>query len=333
MAATQPGLQPGDTISTISLADQSRTLQTFDSLKGPNGLLILFNRSADWCPFCKSQLIDLEAARKHFEQKGIHVAAVTCDSPEILQSFALRRGIHYKLLADPESKLIDAFGIRDLEAAGDQAGIPTPNYFLIDAKGVISSRHAETGLSDRVTASYFYESVYGAGSAQPAPVATLEHTPHVRVELLQSDYAAAPGARVKLTVKINPGIGAHLYALGSDSLGYHSIKLILDPAPLYSALPVQYPKSTVLEYPQLQEKIPIYKTAISITQDVMAVRSAETIARFEMNPQLIIRGTLEYQACTNTTCFPPVRTPVQWSLDVKSGDLDSVRVPVGVRRK
>ncbi len=112
-------------------------------------------------------------------------------------------------------------GIRNAEAVGSEAGVPIPNYFLIGVDGVISKRHAETGLTDRVTASYFYESVFGAGSALPASAATLPQTPHVKIELLQSDHAAAPGARIRLTVQIDPGKGAHLYASGSDRLGYH----------------------------------------------------------------------------------------------------------------
>src|ERR1700679_353174 len=86
----QRGLQPGVKIPTIQLKDQDGNDRSFDSLKGPNGLLLLFNRSADWCPFCKSQMIDLESARQHFEEKGIRVATITYDSPAFLKAFSHR---------------------------------------------------------------------------------------------------------------------------------------------------------------------------------------------------------------------------------------------------
>src|SRR3984885_15620982 len=76
------GLQPGAKIPAFSLRDQDGNPQTLQSLSGPNGLLILFNRSADWCPFCKSQLIDLETARHNFEATGIHIPPITSDSPQ-----------------------------------------------------------------------------------------------------------------------------------------------------------------------------------------------------------------------------------------------------------
>jgi AhpC/TSA family len=52
----QTALQPGAKIPAFQLRDQAGRIQTFESLKGPNGLLLILSRSADWCPLCKSQL-------------------------------------------------------------------------------------------------------------------------------------------------------------------------------------------------------------------------------------------------------------------------------------
>jgi peroxiredoxin len=121
--AVDTGLQPGSNAPAITLNDQDGKVQTLRSLSGPHGLLILFSRSADWCALCKSQLINLESARHNFEAKGIHVASVTYDSPGILKAFAARRDIHFKLLSDPDSRLFEAFGVRNPDATGYQAQI------------------------------------------------------------------------------------------------------------------------------------------------------------------------------------------------------------------
>jgi hypothetical protein len=53
-ATTQPAdlpnsdLKAGQTIPELSGTDQFGKPQDFDSLKGPNGLVLLFFRSADW---------------------------------------------------------------------------------------------------------------------------------------------------------------------------------------------------------------------------------------------------------------------------------------------
>src|SRR5258708_24374236 len=97
VAPGQPiiGLQPGVKAPEIALADQTGKPQTLSTLTGPNGLLLLFFRSADWCPFCKGQLVDLERAQKLFATKGINVAGVSYDSPEVLAEFSQRKFCQY----------------------------------------------------------------------------------------------------------------------------------------------------------------------------------------------------------------------------------------------
>jgi len=49
---------------------------------GQNGLILTFFRSADWCPFCQAQLIDLNGGLTEVEKCGYHIAALSYDSPE-----------------------------------------------------------------------------------------------------------------------------------------------------------------------------------------------------------------------------------------------------------
>ena len=44
----QRGLQVGEKLPPFALRDQSGRTQTFDTLKGRKGLVLLFVRSADW---------------------------------------------------------------------------------------------------------------------------------------------------------------------------------------------------------------------------------------------------------------------------------------------
>lgn len=46
--ATQIGLPNGSTAAEFSLPDQSGRSQTLDTLMGPQGLVLVFFRSADW---------------------------------------------------------------------------------------------------------------------------------------------------------------------------------------------------------------------------------------------------------------------------------------------
>ena len=329
------GLQPGTRAPSFTLEDQDGNPQTLRSLSGRNGLLILFNRSADWCPFCKSQLIDLETARYKFEAKGIHVASITYDSPQVLKAFAVRRGIHYSLLSDPNSAIIDAFGVRnhEAEATGAKDGIAIPGYFVLTPDGLIRQRYTEAQILDRVTASYLYEILFGSGTAQPAATAVLPSTPHLAVTLAQSDLSAAPGARIRLTVQLTPDNGSHLYAPGAEAFGYRPIRITIEPSELFQTSAPVYGRSTILEFARLQEKVPVFESSTAISEDLWAIRSAKTNAEFIEHPDLVIHGALEYQVCTNTKCFAPTQTSVSWNLHVSPSDLDTVRVAEDLRRK
>ncbi len=42
------GPQVGDVVPSFSLPDQTGAVRDIDSLMGPNGLMLVFSRSADW---------------------------------------------------------------------------------------------------------------------------------------------------------------------------------------------------------------------------------------------------------------------------------------------
>lgn len=324
------GLQPGAKSPAFSLFDQAGKKQDLDTLSGPNGLLLLFFRSADWCPFCKGQLVDLEATQKAFAAKGIAVAAISYDSPAILADFTKRRSITYPLLSDPGSKVIDEFGIRNPQGSGIEAGIPYPGYYLIDRQGTIERRFFESAYVNRLTANNLYAYLFG-DFPLPLPTRQVDQTPHVSIVTTQSDTDVTPGAVVRLVVTLTPGPDTHVYAPGAEKQQYHVTNLTIKPSNLYRTSSVSYPKSNPLEFPALHETVPVYSGPTTITTSAAALVSGETIPIFSQNPHLAIKGEIEYQACTSTVCFSPVRASLEWDLNLRPLDLE--RAPEKIRHK
>jgi peroxiredoxin len=85
-------------------------------------------------------LVQLQTNLSRIEATGGRVVAVSYDSPAVLKRFALDRVITFPLLADPGSKTIDAYGIRNKEAPARWDGIPHPGTFIIDRQGVIRAK-------------------------------------------------------------------------------------------------------------------------------------------------------------------------------------------------
>lgn len=325
-----PGLTPGERIPSISAIDQNGSSQTFDSLKGKNGLLLLFSRSADWCPFCKLQLMQLQQAKREFEAKGIRVASITYDSQAILKSFADRKGITYPMLSDPQSQIIRAFGILNPEGMGFAAGIPYPGMYYINPDGLIRRRFFEAQYSDRFTPNNAYAEIFG-GSAPAVQPVLLHHGSHLTVQLEQSDAVVGPGSRLKLLVKIAPARKVHVYAPGAEAFGYKVVKLALDPSPDFRELPATYPPGTIMEFRQLHESVPVYNKAAVIGQDVVVTATREFIHSIGAGKETQISGTFSYQACNDHECFNPVSEPVKWTVRVEP--LDTVRAPEAIRHR
>jgi len=331
LVAEHPGgLQVGANAPAFSLHDQYGKQQDLKSLSGPNGLLLLFFRSADWCPFCKGQLVDLEGAQKEFASQGINVAAVSYDSRVILSDFARRRSITYPMLSDASSSLIDAFGIRNPEGTGIEAGIPFPGYYLIDRHGVIRQRFFETAYVNRLTANNLYSYLFGE-SPLPTPVRQLDDTPHITLTTTQSDASVAPGAVVRVVATVTPGPDTHVYAPGAEKQQYHVMALTIEPSELYTATATSYPPSELFHFAELNETVPVYSHATVLFASVAAVVNGKTIPNFARESRIAVKGKLEYQACTSKICFSPVKVPVEWTLNLRP--LDRERVPEPIQHK
>jgi peroxiredoxin len=136
--------------------DQSGKPHQLSDLMGRNGLVLFFYRSADWCPFCQAQLVDINTGMKEIEKRGYRVAGLSYDSPEILQATTVKRQLTYTLLSDPKSEIIDLYNLRDPQyPPGNRAyGVPRAIIFVLDTQGIIKAKLYEDNFKyrPRVTA-------------------------------------------------------------------------------------------------------------------------------------------------------------------------------------
>lgn len=119
--------------------DAAGTPRSLASLSGPSGLVLVFSRSAGWCPYCQVQMKELVAAVEPLAAKGFRLAALTYDDPAVLAKFAGRQSIPYPLLSDPGGKLIATMGLADpAYPVGHMAhGVPYPTVMVLDPSGRI----------------------------------------------------------------------------------------------------------------------------------------------------------------------------------------------------
>jgi peroxiredoxin len=70
---------------------------------------------------------------------------------EVLSNFTNRRQITYALLSDPQSQIIDLYGLRDPQyPPGNRAhGVPRPTMFILDRQGTIKAKLFEESYTKR----------------------------------------------------------------------------------------------------------------------------------------------------------------------------------------
>jgi peroxiredoxin len=144
-----PGLKVGDRAPDFTLKNAAGHEVALRDLLAKGNVALAFVRSADWCPFCRKQLQDLQGSLEAIRASGVQLIALSYDSPDTNAKAAAKLGLTFPLLSDPGSKTIDAYGIRNREATGRAAGVPHPTLFILDRQGVIRAKLMRDGYKDR----------------------------------------------------------------------------------------------------------------------------------------------------------------------------------------
>lgn len=141
----------GSKVPPITGKTWEGTAASLASVSGPKGAVLVFHRSAAWCPFCQAQLIALKEAQAPLAAKGYSLVAISYDTPEVLAQFKARRDIGYALVSDETSRTIKAFRILDPQyPPGHRAhGVPQPAIFVVSRSGVVQAKLAEEGYRNR----------------------------------------------------------------------------------------------------------------------------------------------------------------------------------------
>ena len=146
------GIAVGDKAPVeMELLDSTGTSSSLAKNMGERGMVLFLVRSADWCPFCKAQLIRTEDIRSAISKKGYALASVSYDAPDILAEFAAEKEIGYAMLSDQGSRLIDALGLRDPQyGKGSYAeGVPRASILILAPDGTVQSKYVAADYRSR----------------------------------------------------------------------------------------------------------------------------------------------------------------------------------------
>lgn len=135
----------------LSAPDQNGKAQSLGTVMGAKGVAVFFVRSADWCPFCKGQLVDINRHLAQFQAQGLGVVSVSVDEVPLIAAFAKEQSIGYTMLSDPKGAINLSLGIRDEQyPLGTKAfGVPRPTLYVVDRRGTVRLRYMEPTYKTR----------------------------------------------------------------------------------------------------------------------------------------------------------------------------------------
>jgi peroxiredoxin len=321
---SQLGPQVGQVVPDFRLQDAQGKVWTRDSIMGSKGAMLVFSRSVDWCPYCKTQVIELQGRLGELKAQGLGLAVITYDSPAILADFSRRRDITFPLLSDPGSPTIKAYGILNTTVAAGTSnyGIPFPGTFLIDRTGKVTSRFFEEAYQERNTVSTI---MIALGHAKTPAAARRIETEHLDITTYVSDEVVAPGSLFSVVFDVKPNQGIHIYAPGAKD--YKIINLRLEANPILAARPLQYPASEIYHFKPLDERVPVFQKPFRLVQSMAVSTSADARPALKGVETVTIAGALEYQACDDRLCFNPRSIPVTYTVRLRPLDTERAAVP------
>jgi peroxiredoxin len=158
----------GSTVPALSVTNLQGTSVALPELSGKNGLVLVFFRSAKWCPFCQKQLIELKESTGPLAERGYRLAAISYDAADVLKQFAGKWGIPYPLLSDIGSTTIDAWKLRDVRYKPDSFawGVPYASMYVIAPDGTLKAKLAEEDYKVRPPLGVILSTIDGMGKGR-----------------------------------------------------------------------------------------------------------------------------------------------------------------------
>ena len=145
---TMPGA--GQVAPTFTLPSQDGSQIALDSFRGK--WVVLYFYPKDMTSGCTIEAHNFQRDLSKFEADDAVIVGVSVDTPDSHQQFCTKEGLTFRLLADPEHKVVDEYG--SLGHFGTFT-IANRNTFLIDPHGKIAkvwtkvdpSHHSEEVLA------------------------------------------------------------------------------------------------------------------------------------------------------------------------------------------
>lgn len=191
-------------------------------------------------------------------------------------------------------------------------GMAFPGTFMLDTDGRVTSRYFQDFYIERNTVSSI---IMRLGESGDPVEAVRISTPQFDLTTYASEPTLAAGNRFAVMLAVEPKDGMHVYAPGNHD--YRVIDLKMEPHPQVTVLPLDYPESKPYYFEPFDETVPVYEEPFQLVQELILEGAPEAQAALRDQESITVNGTLEYQACSETICYPPQELRLSWTVPLR----------------
>lgn len=250
----------------------------------------------------------MEQSRALLEQHGLHLAAVSYDSQDVLRAFAEKYGIGYPLLSDRDSVVIRRFGIFNNNMAPELRahGVPHPVEYLVAPNGTVVRKYFVPNYQHRVTGSAVALREFGA-AAPGAPAVTLQ-AGAVTVAVGLASATAFAGQEIAFFANFAVEPGWHVY--GSSVAAPYTPTAVTFDDPRVVSQSFQFPPAESIRLAVLGETLPVHSGSFHAIGSVLL--------KFPLDAgPITLAGRVRFQPCSATVCEPPETLPFELPLTLE----------------
>ena len=107
-----------------------------------------------------------------------------------------------------------------------------------------------------------------------------------------------------------------MYAPGAT--GYRVVNLQIEPQTHVRTLPIRSPAPEIYHFVPLNERVPVYQKPFTLLMEVVPEATPEARKALAGKDELLIKGTMEYQACDDKICYNPMSLPLSWKIALRA---------------
>ena len=148
----------GEKIPTLILENSNGEKVSTDKIFNKKTVLVIYR--GGWCPYCNSQLSEMQEIENQIIELGYNVVAISPDAPSFLKQTEDKKELKYQLYSDSDGKFSEALGIAfkkdkpklDKYSEGKNPGfLPVPTVYVINEKQKIDFLYINPDYSVRLS--------------------------------------------------------------------------------------------------------------------------------------------------------------------------------------